>query len=188
VLVGRLQGQGPQDSDLDQAPRPTLGLGQGVQALQQPQGSIGLGLGQQHPSQHEVITFPQVGHLVVFAQALLPRPAGGLLHPSQGQQQPRPFGLSRIGQGDHVGPRIGPAGLLHGLQGAVRVAHGLADPGQRHQRDIQLGQLDHLPAALHALGGVLVGLVQLVALVEHLGDPHMGLTGVVDREPVALGR
>jgi hypothetical protein len=84
VLVGRLQGQGPQGSDLDQAPSPTLGLGQGVQALQQPQGSIGLGLGQQHPSQHQVITLPQVGHLVVFGQALLPRPAGGLLHPSQG--------------------------------------------------------------------------------------------------------
>jgi hypothetical protein len=145
-----------------------------------------LGLGQQHPREHKVVALPQVGDLVVRGQAALPRPAGGLIDAALGQQQPRPFGVGREPQGGDVRARIDPAGFVHGLQGGIRVAPGLVDPAQRHQRHVQLGQLDHLPAEFDALGGVLEALIQLVALVEHLGDPHVGLAGVVDRKVAVL--
>jgi hypothetical protein len=78
-------------------------------------------------------------------------------------------------------------GLVHGLHGGLGVPHGLVNPCQRIQRQRQQKRLHHLPAQRDSLGRMPQGAVQLVAGVQHLGDPDVGLTLQVGGEPATLG-
>jgi len=79
-----------------------------------------------------------------------------------------------------------PAGLVHGLEGGIGVPLGLANPSQRDQPATRFKEPDQSPAMLDAFGDVLQGVVELVALVEHLGDPQVRLSRVERGEPAAL--
>jgi len=133
-----------------------------------------------------VVALSRVGDLVVVRQPPLLGPSGGLVAAALGEEEPGPFGRGGVEQAGHVHHRVQPACFVHRGQGGVRRSHRLADPAERAQPAIPLPQHQYLPAQLDASDHVLEGEVQLVALVQHLGDPHVRLAGVVGGVAAAL--
>jgi len=186
VIACRLQGQGPHGPDLDEALLPVLRFGKVVEALEEPERPTGIGPGEQHPRQHEVVAFPHIGNIVLRRQPAFLRPALGLAGLSLGQQEPRPVRVDEVQQAGDLRARMHPAGFVHGFQGGIHISLGLANPSQGDQPVTRLKEPDHLSAKLDAFGHVLQGVVELISLVEQLGDPDVRLSRVERGEPAAL--
>jgi hypothetical protein len=84
--------------------------------------------------------------------------------------------------------RVHPAGFVERLEGAVSVTPGVADPRKRHQAASRLEEPDHLLAQLDAFRHVVKGVVELVPLVQHLGDADVCLTRMEWGEAAVLRR
>jgi hypothetical protein len=111
--------------------------------------------------------------LVVWGETSRRCPLGGRTDIALGQQQPRPLRRHRVEQGGHLRAQPGLPGLVHRLHGPGRVTVRVPDPGHNRQADGQRWGVAKLPGQRDSPGGVVQGGVQLVPLVQDLGQAHV---------------
>ena len=166
LIAVRLEGQGAQGLHFDEAAGPVLGGRRRVQPIQERDRPIGKALGEKQAGQHQMAGFPGVVGIVVRVEAAAAGPVGGSGEIALGQLQPS--SLRRNGVEQAGGARGVVLGFAHRVEGSHAVTARLADPRQRRQADGQRQGVNELPAQADAVGGIVEGGVEIVALVGHL--------------------
>ena len=119
-------------------------------------GALAPVLREQQPGQGDVLELAQVAELVLGGQALVARPAEGVVEPTLRDPDPGPQGRDRPHVGGEVAD-VDPLRVVEQVERTVQVSLGLADPGHRDPPAVRvLRQPDVLAqrlAAQQQLGG-----------------------------------
>jgi hypothetical protein len=89
-------------------------------------------LREEHSGQDKVFGFSQICDPIHVSKTSLLRPASGILDPADRNPQARPFCGGGVEETGGVRARIHAARLIHGLEGSVRLSHGLTNPCESH--------------------------------------------------------
>jgi hypothetical protein len=119
VVPRGLQRQRSDGPDPDEALGPTLSVRSVLEGGQQPERALGIGPGEQDPSQHQVLLFARIPNVILCTQAAFLGPLFGVPNGTLGQQQPGPLRRRRIPMTDDRGAWLH---LTHRLASRIHVS------------------------------------------------------------------
>lgn len=135
-----------------------------------------LALRHQHSGQYEIRRLVHVAELVVGPNASCHGPCGGRVHVTLSQEELGAPGENGVDEIDDVGAGTDLDGFGHQVASGRCVAQRLVDASlgrQPHGQELRVGE----PTLGDTLAGVVLGTVELVPLVGHLGRTAVGHAG-----------
>ena len=147
--------------------------------------ALALVLGQERPGQGDVLELAQVAEVVLNGQALLTRPAEGVIQPPLRDPHPCPQRRDRTHVGREV-THVQALRLVEQVERAVQISFSLPDPSHRDAPAIAVLRQPGVLAQLLARQQVLRGGSQVVTLAVERAHPYVHVCRSPQNRPALL--